>query len=135
MEEVMTLDTQQLSEAPVVAAPDGSAVRPLCVLPGAGSFAHFSLAAGEVAKAVVHKTVQEIWYVVAGGGEMWRRQGPVAEVVALAPGVCLTIPVGTSFQFRAAADGLQVVAATMPPWPVESPDEATPVDGPWTPSV
>ncbi|MFI5897892.1 hypothetical protein ACIA5D_48205 [Actinoplanes sp. NPDC051513] len=43
----------------------------------------------------------------------------------------MTIPVGTSFQFRAGASGLEVVAVTMPPWPVGSATEATPVDGPW----
>ncbi|WP_211268866.1 cupin domain-containing protein [Actinoplanes subtropicus] len=127
-------ETLTLDGAPVVDAPDGSAVRPLCVIPGAGSFAHFSLAAGEVARAVVHATVQEIWYVVGGDGTMWRRSGSITETVGLRPGVCLTIPVGTAFQFRAGAAGLEVVAATMPPWPVASLTEATPVDGPWEPT-
>jgi mannose-6-phosphate isomerase-like protein (cupin superfamily) len=131
----MTFETRTLAEAPVVAAPDGSAVRPLCALPGAGSFAHFALTAGEVAKAVVHATVQEIWYVVAGAGSMWRQDGDLEETTALEPGVCLTIPVGTSFQFRASADaGLEIVAATMPPWPVGSGTEARPVAGPWEPT-
>ncbi|WP_433360288.1 cupin domain-containing protein [Actinoplanes sp. CA-142083] len=130
-------ETLSLEGAPVVAAPDGSAVRPLCVVPGAGSFAHFSLAAGQVARAVVHATVQEIWYVVAGGGSMWRRStsGSISSEDALRPGVCLTIPVGTSFQFRAGDAGLEVVAVTMPPWPVGSATEATPVSGPWEASV
>ena len=38
--------------------------------------------------------------MVAGRGEMWRR-GEREEVVALAPGMALTIPVGTHFQFQA----------------------------------
>ena len=132
----MMFETRTLAEAPVVVAPDGSAVRPLCALPGAGSFAHFALVAGEVSKAVVHATVQEIWYVVAGAGQMWRRD-PASheEIVALEPGVCMTIPVGTEFQFRAAAGaGLEVVAATMPPWPVDSDTEARAVSGPWDPT-
>jgi mannose-6-phosphate isomerase-like protein (cupin superfamily) len=128
-------ETVALAAAPVVTAPDGSEVRPLCVVPGAGSFAHFRLAAGEVAKAVVHATVQEIWYVVGGTGTMWRRCGDVAETVDLRPGLCLTIPLGTSFQFRAGSSApLEIVAATMPPWPVESADEATVVAGPWEPT-
>lgn len=46
----------------------------------------------------------------------------------------LTIPVGTSFQFRAADDGaLRILAAVMPPWP--GPDEAYQVDGPWAPGL
>ena len=131
-------ETHALESAPTVTAPDGSAVRPLGRIPGAGSFAHFRLSAGEVAQAVVHATVQEIWYVIAGAGEMWRRQRDTgfAETVALGPGVCLTIPLGTEFQFRAAPDAaLEVVAATMPPWPVTSETEATPVEGIWAPTV
>jgi mannose-6-phosphate isomerase-like protein (cupin superfamily) len=128
-------ETVALGAAPVVAAPDGSSVRPLCVVPGAGSFAQFRLPPAGVAKAVVHRTVSEIWYVVTGAGTMWRRAGGVAETVDLRPGICLTIPVGTHFQFRAAADvALEVVAATMPPWPVASADEATIVAGPWEPT-
>jgi mannose-6-phosphate isomerase-like protein (cupin superfamily) len=131
MDEFATLD---LADAPVVRAPDGSAVRPLCALAGRGSFAHFQLAPGEVSTAVSHATVEEIWYIVGGTGEMWRRQGGRESTVALRPGICLTIPLGTTFQFRAAPDGepLAAVAVTMPPWPVDSPDEARPEPGPWT---
>jgi mannose-6-phosphate isomerase-like protein (cupin superfamily) len=130
-------DTQSLEDAPVVAAPDGSAVRPLCRLTAAGSFAHFQLEPGEVSKAVSHATVQEIWYVVAGAGEMWRRQAERERVTPLRPGVCLTIPLGTAFQFRAAeADGpLRIVAVTMPPWPTAGADEARPESGPWRPET
>ena len=126
-------ETRPLEDAPVVDAPDGSAVRPLCRIAGAGSFAHFELRPGEVARAVSHATVQEIWYVVAGAGQMWRRQGDREGTVALRPGVCLTIPLGTAFQFRAAEAGepLQVVAVTMPPWPADSRDEARFERGPW----
>lgn len=127
-------DTRTLSEAPVISAPDGSAVRPLCAIPGAGSFAHFRLEPGEIAKAVVHATVQEIWFVLAGDGAMWRRQDGREDIVDLRPGVCLTIPLGTEFQFRAGTVPLEVVAATMPPWPVESDDEARPARGPWDPT-
>lgn len=128
----MLPDTRILADAPVVPAPDGSAVRPLCRLDGQGSFAHFQLQPGQVSKAVSHATVQEIWYVVAGSGEMWRRHAGGEFTVELEPGVCLTIPLGTTFQFRASAAGLEAVAVTMPPWPVDSPDEAR-VEAPhWT---
>jgi hypothetical protein len=36
-------DTSSLKDAQVVTARDGSAVRPLCRITGAGSFAHFKL--------------------------------------------------------------------------------------------
>ena len=124
--------TTSLAQAPVVTAPDGSSVRPLCVLPGVASFAHFELVPGQVSQAVSHASVQEIWYVVAGEGQMWRRCGSAEEVTALVPGGCLTIPLGTSFQFRAGPAGLQVVAVTVPPWP-DDPGEARPEPGPWKP--
>ena len=122
--------TMQTGEAAEVTAPDGSAVRPLCVLPDAASFAQFELAPGQVSQAVSHATVEEIWYVVAGTGQMWRSQHGRAEITALDGGVCLTIPLGMAFQLRAGQDGLRVVAATVPPWP-GNPDEARPERGPW----
>ena len=116
-------DTKALPAEPDVTAPDGSQVRVLLSLP-AGSAAHFHLAPGGVSRAGRHRTVQEIWYVLAGRGEMWRQDGLREEVVALAPGICLTIPVGTSFQFRATEDApLSAFAVTMPPWPTGSDDE------------
>ena len=82
---------------------------------------HFELPAGAVSHAVVHRTVEEIWYVVTGSGELWRKQGMREEVVALRPGVCLTIPLGTHFQFRASAgEAVAAVGITMPPWPGEA---------------
>jgi mannose-6-phosphate isomerase-like protein (cupin superfamily) len=116
-----------LREGTVVKAPDGSDAHVLLALKG-GSMARFELAAGKTSKAVVHRTVEEIWYVVSGRGEMWRSQDGVDEVVALEPGVCLTIPLGTCFQFRA-LEKLAAVAVTMPPWPGDG--EAERVAGKW----
>jgi mannose-6-phosphate isomerase-like protein (cupin superfamily) len=121
--------TSTLASAPIVTAPDGSAVRLLAGLAG-GGMAQFRLEAGQVAAAVIHRTVEEIWFVTEGRGAIWRRQGDREEVTALQAGLCLTIPVGTAFQFRAAADeGVSIVAVTMPPWP--GADEAVPVAGVW----
>ena len=112
-----------------VVAPDGSNVRVLLGL-STGTMAHFELPAGMTSSAVVHRTVEEIWFVVAGRGQMWRRQGEREEIVELVPGTCLTIPLGTHFQFRAsAAEPVAVVGVTMPPWP--GADEAIAVPGPW----
>jgi mannose-6-phosphate isomerase-like protein (cupin superfamily) len=112
-----------------VVAPDGSEVRILLSLAG-GSMAHFRLAAGQVSHAVRHRTVEEIWYVLSGSGEMWRSDGGV---VRLEAGVCLTIPVGVCFQFRAVGgEPLAAVAVTMPPWPGDG--EAEVVAGVWEPT-
>jgi len=128
--------TESLENALVVRAPDGSTVRVLCHLSGLGSFAHFQLQPGEVSKAVSHATVQEIWYIIGGIGRMWRHQdGHEPRTVDLRPGICLTIPLGTAFQFRADSpdEPLQAVAVTMPPWPADSQDEARPEQGCWKP--
>lgn len=136
-------DTMRLPVEPTVTAPDGSDVRVLLGLAG-GGMAHFSLAPGRTAKAVRHRTVEEVWFVVTGTGRMWRRRRTadgrvIDEVVDLEPGVCLTIPQGTAFQFRALGDAaagdppLAAVAVTMPPWP--DGEEAVIVSGPWQPNV
>ena len=123
----------QLPAAPDAVAPDGSDVRVLLRL-GRGSMAHFELAAGRVSRAVAHRAVEEIWYILDGQGEMWRRLGDRQETVLLRPGTCLSIPAGTHFQFRAAAGGpLTAVGVTMPPWP--GPDEAYDVRGAWPPGT
>ena len=123
------LQTRTLGAAPDAYAPDGSEVRLLAALKG-GSFAHFTLAAGKVSAPVSHRTVEEIWYVVAGAGEVWRKLGNEESVTAVFPGVALTIPLGTHFQFRAGQEGaLAFVAVTMPPWP--GAEEAFPVPGLW----
>lgn len=115
-----------------VVAPDGSDVRVLLHLPG-GGMAEFELEPGQISAAITHRTVDEIWYVLAGRGEMWRRQDSRDETVALEPGVCVTIPRGTHFQFRALErTPLRVLGVTMPPWP--GADEAVPVTGPWSPT-
>jgi mannose-6-phosphate isomerase-like protein (cupin superfamily) len=126
----------RLPATPDAVAPDGSDVRVLLQL-GRGGMAHFELAPGRVSRAVAHHHVEEIWYIVGGYGQMWRRQGAREETVPLEPGTCLSIPAGTHFQFRAAAAGplaaaagpLAAVGVTMPPWPGD--DEAYEVTGAW----
>ena len=125
--------TSQRPRERTAVAPDGSDVRVRLGLAG-GGLAEFELAAGEVSTAVTHRTVEEIWYVLRGRGELWRRQDAREEIVRLEPGVCLTVPLGTHFQFRALGDEpLAVLGVTMPPWPGDG--EAIAVAGPWAPTV
>ena len=132
----MTFTTMQISDQPDVIAPDGSEVRVLCRT-DRGSMAHFTLPPGAVAKAVTHRTIDEIWYVVSGRGRMWRRQqndqGIQEEVVVLRAGTSLTIPLGTHFQFRADVAPPTAIGTAMPPW--TSDDEAYAVEGPWQPTL
>lgn len=126
-------ESQALPTRPDLSAPDGSDVRVLLRLSG-GSMAHFTLAPGATSIAVAHRTVEEIWFFLSGRGEMWRRIGEREEVTALGRGLCITIPLGTHFQFRAlGAEPLVAIAVTMPPWP--GADEAFPVAARWEPTV
>ena len=112
-----------------VLAPDGSEIRFLPQLRG-GSMVHCTLPPGAVSLAVTHRTVEELWYVLSGAGELWRRQGAREEVVALRPNTGHSIPLGTHFQFRnPGPEPLSFVIVTMPPWP--GMDEAVRVADYW----
>ena len=127
----VTWQTARVGAARDAVAPDGSEIRLLVQVPR-GSLVHCTLPPGQVTTAVRHRTVEEVWFCIAGRGEVWRRLGDAEETVYMQRGVALTIPLGTSFQFRAtSAEPLEVVITTMPPWP--GGDEAVTVDGRWTP--
>jgi len=126
---VTLFDTKRLPAEPDAVAPDGSAVRVLLGL-DRGGLAHFQLAPGQTSRAVAHRTVEEIWFFLEGRGEMWLKSGEREEIVRVDPGLCVSIPVGTQFQFRALGpEALSAVGVTMPPWPGAS--EAYHVEGPW----
>lgn len=99
-----------------------------------GGLAHFELAAGETSVAVRHRSVEEIWYFLRGTGQVWRKAEDYEEVAAVSPGVCITIPLGTEFQFRATGEEpLAAIGATIPAWPGTG--EAMIVSGPWEPTL
>jgi mannose-6-phosphate isomerase-like protein (cupin superfamily) len=125
----MNFATKHLNAECDVLAPDGSEVR-LLAATARGSMAHFKLLAGQTSKAMRHRTVEELWFVIKGRGEMWRASNGREEVTPLSQGVSISIPVGASFQFRCISDQpFEAVAITMPPWP--GMDEAVAVDGKW----
>jgi mannose-6-phosphate isomerase-like protein (cupin superfamily) len=122
--------TADLRDDPDYIAPDGSEIR-LLLEDEAGGFAHCSMTQGACSQAVRHRTVDEIWFVLGGTGTIWRRSesSDTAEDL-LRPARCVTIPVGTSFQFRADPHSpLRIGIGTFPRWP--GAEEAEPVDGPW----
>jgi len=128
----MRFETKRVSAEPDVIAPDGSEVRVLCQL-SRGGLAAFALSPKAVSKAVTHRTIEEIWYFTSGNGRMWRKLGELEEVVEVCPGISISIPTGTHFQFR--CDGVEplvAIGATMPPWPGD--EEAVPVQGRWDPT-
>jgi mannose-6-phosphate isomerase-like protein (cupin superfamily) len=118
-----------LGDSVDVLAPDGSEIR-LLVSSGGCSMAHGTLPPGQASRAIVHRTVEEVWYVTEGRGQIWRKHGDHEAVDELTPGCALTIPVGTRFQFRSIGPGpFRFVMCTMPPWP--GPDEAIRVADFW----
>src|SRR6267143_1482932 len=70
---MMDFATKRLPQVPDVVAPDGSDVRVLART-GRGGMAHFELAPGRASDAIRHRTVDEIWFVLSGRGEIWRKQ-------------------------------------------------------------
>ena len=123
------METKHLPAEPDVIAPDGADVRILLAV-GGGSMAHFEIGPNETSVAITHRTVEEIWYFVRGRGQMWRKRGDREEVVDVGEGVCLTIPVGTEFQFRSFGyESLSAIGVTIPPWPGTG--EAVVASGPW----
>ncbi len=112
---------------PDATAPDGSEISFLVGDATRASLVEVRLPAGQTSRPVRHRTVEEIWYFLAGEGLVWRRPpGGEAAVEAVQPGRTLVIPTGWAFQFRAgpAAD-LRFLCYTSPPWPGH--DEAVPV--------
>jgi mannose-6-phosphate isomerase-like protein (cupin superfamily) len=129
----IAFDTKRINVAPDTIAPDGCEMRVLCAT-ARGSMAVFTLAPGAVAKAVAHRTIEEIWYVVRGRGRIWRKSGDREDIAEIAAGISINIPTGTQFQFRCdGAEPLEAVAVTMPPWPGDG--EAYIVEGKWLPTV
>lgn len=125
----LQFQTTSLPDHHDVLAPDSSQIRVLLAT-SRGSMAHGTLPPGGVSRAVVHRTVEEIWFVLDGMAEIWRRQGDHAAVITAPPGTSLTIPVGTHFQFRTLGDApFRFLMCTMPPWP--GADEAVRVPDFW----
>ena len=113
-------------------AVDGSAIQ-LLLSTGRASMAHGTLAVGQTSHAVRHRTVDELWLVVAGTAEIWCHGGEddSESLVTATAGDALTIPLGSSFQYRTVGDTpFEFVMCTTPPWPGDQ--EAILVPGPWS---
>ncbi len=122
------------ADRPDATAPDGSEIRLLADgrhAASRSSMVEVTLPAGQVSRPVHHRTVEEIWYILEGEGQVWRCPPNVAPAfispLPVSPGDSLVIPTGWRFQFAAGPDGpLRFLCHTTPPWPGE--DEAVPAD-------
>lgn len=114
-------------------APDGSEIRFLPQL-GGGSMVHCRVPVGITTRAVRHRTVEELWYILSGTGEIWRGRDSWNQVDPLVAGTAVTIPLGVHFQFRNTGQvPLDIVIVTMPPWPCM--EEAERVEDYWPPAT
>ncbi|GLV53812.1 hypothetical protein KDH_06630 [Dictyobacter sp. S3.2.2.5] len=122
----------QIKRLPIdmdVQAPDMTEIR-LLANTGRGSMVHCTLLPNQVSRAGVHRTVEEIWYVLQGQGEVWLQQNGVQYEEKIQPALSFSIPVGTHFQVRnTGSTPLNCVIVTMPPWPGEQ--EWIPVADHW----
>jgi mannose-6-phosphate isomerase-like protein (cupin superfamily) len=123
------LETKALKPNADYLAPDGSEIRLLPTMKG-GGLAHCTLPSGSTSSPVSHRHVEEIWYVLEGQGDVWRKSAGAENTVGVSAGISLTIPPRTSFQFRNTGAGpLRILIVTMPPWP--GPQEAEKAAGVW----
>jgi mannose-6-phosphate isomerase-like protein (cupin superfamily) len=120
------------NDSPDTTAPDGSDIRLLVdgrQQATQASLVEVSLPAGSVSRPVWHRTVEEIWYVLEGEGQVWRcppdAQPESIVAVPVGPGDAVVIPTGWRFQFSAGS-ALRFLCYTCPPWPGD--DEAVPAD-------
>ena len=122
-----------LPDLPDGKSPAGADVR-LLLASDTGGAIHSTVPPGQTNRAVVHATVNEIWYILEGHGEIWRKDRDEERVTALVPGVSIDIPVGTAFQYRnVGTDPLKFICVTMPRW--RGDQESSYVEGIWKPSI
>jgi mannose-6-phosphate isomerase-like protein (cupin superfamily) len=114
-------------------APDGSRIYPL-IRTNQASVGIIELRPGQVTAPVHHLTIEEVWYVLEGKGQIWRKLDAEEDTAELVAGTCVNIPTGAAFQFR--SDGeqpLRMLMLTIPPWP--GAEEAVASDGAWEPGT
>lgn len=122
-----------LAATPDAKSPAGADIRFIMDGPQANMI-HSTVPPGQVNRATVHATVSEFWHILSGAGDIWRRDATGERITPLRPGTSIDIPVGTAFQYRCTGDEpLRFICISMPPWPGD--DEATHLQGAWTPTV
>lgn len=127
------MQTRPFPPAPDGRSPAGAEIR-LLIEGETGGMIHSTVPPGQVNRATVHATVSEFWHVLAGEGQIWRRDATGEQTTVLTAGVTIDIPVGTAFQYRCTGPAaLEFLCISMPPWPGEQ--EATIIEGPWTPNA
>lgn len=97
-----------------------------------GDLTHAVCHAGAVAPTHHLPELDEMYFVLAGSGEIWRQAAGRSAVTALRPGRWVQMPAGSRFQYRASRhSSLVFLVVVMPGW---RPHLFHVVEGgPWTP--
>jgi mannose-6-phosphate isomerase-like protein (cupin superfamily) len=123
------LDIRRVGRTVDVIAADGSELV-LLARTDRASMAHGSLRPGAASHAIVHRTVDEVWFVISGRAEIWRSNQRGESIETVEAGASLAIPRGTRFQYRTVGtEPFCFIMTTIPAWPGD--DEAIPTDGVW----
>jgi|SRR5579859_5514039 len=107
---------------PDATAPDGSEIYFRVLDARNASLVEVVLQPGRTSRPVRHRSVEEIWFFLAGSGDVWLRSpdGAVDDIRHVEPRETVTIPTGWAFQFRSAGrEPLRFLCYTSPPWPGE----------------
>lgn len=105
---------------PDAIAPDGSEIYFRVVDAARASLVEVILRPGRTTRAIHHRTVEEVWYFLAGSGEVWLRSPDAtrSETRSVVTSDVVVIPAGWDFQFRALGNtALCFLCVTVPPWP------------------
>ncbi len=109
-----------MRDVPDAIAPDGSEIYFRVVDAGSASVVEVVLRPGRTTRAIHHQTVEEVWYFLAGSGEVWLRSPDAAEseTRSVVTGDVVVIPTCWDFQFRTSGEeALHFLCITVPPWP------------------
>ena len=125
----MNLDPVPLRSDFDALAPDGSQIHPLARGERA-SLCQCVLPPHTTSRAIQHKSVEEIWWILSGAAQVWREGFNDGKPIDVNAGTSLVIPPQTAFQYRnISATSLKIAITTSPPWPGDT--EAVTATGPW----
>jgi mannose-6-phosphate isomerase-like protein (cupin superfamily) len=107
------------AEADYISPGGASKIRQL-IQRAEGQITHATCPAGSVSTPAIVAPPDEVYYVLAGGGWLWRRHDEHEGVSRLSPGRWATIPAGSAFQFRSDVGcDLVVLVLVVPQWKPE----------------
>jgi len=124
--------TKVIGEKPDYISPGGaSEIRELIQRPQ-GELTHATCPSGRISHPAALDGLYEMFFVLAGKGQVWRSGGGYEGVTRLHPGRWVAMPPGTAFQYRAEADAdLVFLVMVVPGGRRSDTGHSTTAAGPW----